>query len=152
MAAFTQRLKENPRTLLGCVVEDRKLVGTFAEEDLLHRVTLKGKDPATTTVGEVITMDMVTVDVSEPIGAVISRMVHEGMLAVPLLQDGDFYGVFSIFDAAEHNQHVLGLIGEQLPKLSPEDLEKVSQLKVKLWSYVRNISRNQRLLKLRGKD
>ena len=43
-----------------CVVEAETLLGVFAERDLLNRVVSSGRDPATTTVAEMMTSSLIT--------------------------------------------------------------------------------------------
>ena len=44
------------------VVEGKRLVGIFTERDAVFRVIAAGLDPATTTIGEVMTPDPITVE------------------------------------------------------------------------------------------
>ena len=142
------KLASSPRILIGCVIEDNKPIGIIDEDDVLKKVILQEKDPLLVKVEDIMTKDVVMVDSNDPIGDTVDLMIDKGIQAVPILQDGEFFGVFTIFDAAHHNKNVIELIGEHLQDISGRKLEDVKKLKLKLWSYIRNISRNRRLQQL----
>ena len=141
-----KKMVSSPRIVIGCVIENKKPVGVLDEDDILKKVILQGKDPILMKVGDIMTKEVITIDANEPISEVIDLMIDNGIKAVPILQDEEFYGVFTISDAANHNKNIIELIGEHLQDLSEQQLENLKQLKVKLWSYLRNITRNRKLL------
>ena len=143
-----KKLSASPRILIGYVLEDKKPIGVLDEDDILNRVILKGKDPLLIKVKDVMTKDVVKVDSNDPIEEVVDLMMETGIQAVPILQNDEFFGVFTIFDAAGHNQNIIEIMGEHLQELSKQKFEDAKKMKLKLWSYIRNISRNRRLQQL----
>ena len=141
-----KKLVANSTAEIGCVIEYNKPIGVIDESDIVSKVLLSKEDPARLTVGDIMTKDVVMVDSNDPIDEVIDLMIDKRIKAVPILQKDKFYGVFTISDAAHHNKNILEIIGEHLQDLSEKKLEDFKKLKVKLWSYIRNISRNRKYI------
>ncbi len=142
-----RKLAASPRVLMGCIIENDRPVGIVDEDDILNKVLLQGKDADKVKVEEIMTQNVITVDANEPIEKIIDLLIEKGILGVPILQNNIFQGVFTISDAANHNQNIIDLIGANLQDMSEHQLESIKQLKVKLWSYIRNISRNRKIFK-----
>jgi CBS domain-containing protein len=81
------------------VLESQKLIGIFTERDALFRVIAARRDPATTTIAEVMTPHPQTIHPDEPfINAM--RVMHEGGFRhLPVVEDGRPLGVVSARDA-----------------------------------------------------
>ena len=77
------------------VVEGKRLVGIFTERDAVFRVIAAGRDPATTTVGEVMTPDPVTVEPAEIFGRVLLAMHEKGFRHMPVVENGEPVGIVS---------------------------------------------------------
>lgn len=77
------------------IVDGRQLIGIFTERDALTRVIAAGRDPAATTLGEVMTPDPVCVDPNEIFGRVLLLMHDHGFRHVPVVEDGVPVGVVS---------------------------------------------------------
>lgn len=146
-----RKLAASPRILLGCVIEDGTPVGVVDEDDILNRVVLKGEDPLAKKVGAIMTTDVIMVDSNEPLQKVIELMINTGIPAIPILHNQKFHGVFSIFDAASHNQQILELIGDKITEIAQRKYQDFKNLKVKMWKYIRNIDQNKRIHELRMK-
>ena len=77
------------------VVAEKLLVGIFTERDAVFRVIAAGRDPATTTVGEVMTPDPVTVEPAEIFGRVLLAMHEKGFRHMPVVENGEPVGIVS---------------------------------------------------------
>ena len=77
------------------VVVDKRLVGIFTERDAVFRVVAAGLDPGTTTIGEVMTPDPVTVDPKEIFGRALLAMHDGGFRHVPVVENGEPIGIVS---------------------------------------------------------
>ena len=77
------------------VVEGTRLIGIFTERDALTRVIAPGLDPATTTIGEVMTPDPVTVAADEIFGRALLLMHDHGFRHVPVVENGEPIGIVS---------------------------------------------------------
>jgi len=142
-----RKLAANPRILLGCILNDKnELIGVLDEDDILNQTILQGKDPISVTVEEIMTKDVIAVDSSDPLDKAISLMIENEIEAVPILQDGKFLGAFTIFDAANHHKTIIEAISDNLKEISRKKLEDSRNLQVQLWSYIKNISRNRKLI------
>jgi CBS domain-containing protein len=92
-----RRMAEN-----GCgsvlVVADERLLGLFAERDLLVRVVAAGLDPARTPMREVMTTDPETIGAEEPVGEAIRRMERGSFRHLVVVDGGRVLGVVSTRD------------------------------------------------------
>jgi CBS domain-containing protein len=77
------------------VVEGKRLVGIFTERDALTRVIAQERDPAATTIGEVMTPDPVSVDPNEIFGRALLLMHDHGFRHVPVVENGEPIGIVS---------------------------------------------------------
>lgn len=76
-----------------------ELVGIFTERDLLRRVVGEGRDPATTTVGEAMTTDVVCCGPEATIDEVRSIFMNRRIRHLPVVDDrGRVRGLISIGD------------------------------------------------------
>lgn len=77
------------------VVKGKRLVGIFTERDAVFRVVAAGLDPATTSIGEVMTPDPVTVSPDEIFGRALLAMHDGGFRHVPVVDNGEPVGIVS---------------------------------------------------------
>lgn len=77
------------------VLQDGRLVGIFTERDAVYRVMAPGRDPTTTTLGEVMTRDPKTVAPDETFGYALLLMHEHGFRHAPVVRDGRPVGVVS---------------------------------------------------------
>jgi len=75
------------------------LAGIFTERDLLNRVVAAGRDPASTTLGEVMTTDVVGLEGDKPLSYALHLMHQNNFRHVPVLQQGKPIGMVSARDA-----------------------------------------------------
>jgi CBS domain-containing protein len=80
------------------VLEKGRLVGIFSERDLLSKVVAHGLDPATTTVGEVMTKELVVADADETYEAALQKMKDCNCRHLPVVDRDRLVGVVSMRD------------------------------------------------------
>ena len=80
------------------VVKGETLRGILSERDVVSRVVLEGKDPATTQVSEVSTDDVVGVEVGTPVRKCVELQLAMGVRHLPVTDDGKPVGVLSSRD------------------------------------------------------
>ena len=84
------------------VVEGEALVGLFTERDLLNRVVAKGLDPATTSVGEVATKELVTVTADTSIRVCGEKLQDMNIRHLPVVDGNRPLGIVSARDFFSH--------------------------------------------------
>ena len=97
--------RERVGALLVC--EGSSPIGMFSERDLMVRVILARRDPATTTVGEVMTKDVVCVERDTKPAEAMAIVTQHRCRHLPVVEQGRVTGVVSIGDLVRffsHNQ------------------------------------------------
>ena len=90
-----QRMRERHVGAVLVTDKDHRLVGIFTGRDAVCRVLAEGKDPAETTLGDVMTREPCTMP---PTNSAIEalRLMHDGGFRhVPVVADGKVVGVVS---------------------------------------------------------
>ena len=80
------------------VTQARVPLGIFSERDLLRRVILARRDPATTRVEEVMTTDVVCVGPQTPAKEAMAIMTERRCRHLPVVEGGEVIGMLSIGD------------------------------------------------------
>jgi CBS domain-containing protein len=80
------------------VMDGEALVGVFSERDLMTRVVVPGRDPATTPVGAVMTRDVVTADLHETRDQCFAKMQRRGCRHLPVLSGERVIAMLSMRD------------------------------------------------------
>jgi CBS domain-containing protein len=84
------------------VLREGHLVGIFSERDLMSRVVVDGKDPARTSVSEVMTEDPLTVAPNDPVETCMTLMKRHGFRHLPVCAGRELKGVVSLRDLLLH--------------------------------------------------
>ena len=80
------------------VLEQGELVGIFTERDIMRRVVAEQRDPARTTVGEVMTRNLVTTRADVSVEECASQMTSRRIRHLPVMGDAGLIGVVTIGD------------------------------------------------------
>jgi signal-transduction protein with cAMP-binding, CBS, and nucleotidyltransferase domain len=80
------------------VVRRDEIVGVFSERDLMTRVVLQQRDPATTHVGEVMTTEVVSVSVQTSSHEAMALMTSQRVRHLPVTNGTRMLGLVSIGD------------------------------------------------------
>jgi CBS domain-containing protein len=83
------------------VVHDGRLAGIFTERDLMARVVAKGLDPEGTTVGVVMSKELVVASSNEDVDSALQKMRAIHARHLPVVDDGKLVGMLSIRDLLE---------------------------------------------------
>ncbi len=99
------------------VTSNGQLAGILTDRDVVVRAVADGADPAQTTVGEIVTDDLVTASPDESVGDVASRMADTWVRRIPVVEGGEIVGIVSLGDLAEERDpdSVLGEISSAPP-------------------------------------
>ena len=85
------------------VLEGKRIVGIFTERNALTRILAAGRDPDSTTVGEVMVADPVCITEDKPLTQALLLMADRGFRHVPVLDaSGQAVGMVSARDALGH--------------------------------------------------
>ncbi len=83
------------------VVDSGRLAGIFTERDLMSRVVAKGLDPNDTTVGVVMSTELVVANPRENVDSALQKMQAIRARHLPVVDDGKLVGMISIRDLLE---------------------------------------------------
>ncbi len=100
------------------VVEGERLVGMVTDRDIVLRVVAEGKDPQSSTVGEIASRDLVTVDPQQDLDEALRLMAQHQVRRLPVVEeDGRLVGILAQADIARQGKddktgHVVQEISE----------------------------------------
>jgi CBS domain-containing protein len=112
--------KMNQHTLGALVVMDgEQVVGIFTERDVLRRVVGEGRNPRSTSVGMVMTHEVICVPPETDIEEVSAIMQRQRIRHLPVCGDnGQLYGMISIGDVnayyASHQEARLSFLNDYI--------------------------------------
>ena len=116
--AYAAKMMRDENVGLAPVVEGNRLVGTLTDRDIAIRVVAEGKDPEQTTVREVASKDLVTVDPEQDLGEALRLMAKHQVRRLPVVEeDGRVVGVLAQADVArEGDDSATGELVEEISK------------------------------------
>jgi CBS domain-containing protein len=101
--AYAAKMMRDEGVGLAPIVEGQKLIGTVTDRDIAIRVVADGQDPQTTTVREIATTRLVTIDPEQDIDEAMQLMSDHQVRRLPVVEeDGKLAGVVAQADIAEH--------------------------------------------------
>lgn len=98
------------------VVEEGRLLGTVTDRDIVLRVVAARKDPASTTVAEVASTELVTVRPDQELGEGLSLMAEHQVRRLPVVEEGRLVGIVAQADVAREGDEKQ--VGETLEQIS----------------------------------
>jgi CBS domain-containing protein len=99
------------------VMDNGNLLGTVTDRDIALRVVAEGKDPQSTTVGEIASRDIVTVQPDDDLDDALQKMAKHQVRRLPVVEDGRLIGVVAQADVArEGNEEAVGHTVEEISK------------------------------------
>jgi CBS domain-containing protein len=82
------------------IVHGDRLVGVVTDRDIAVRVVAEGRDPNTTTVGEIASRDPVTVEPDEDLDEALSEMARNQVRRLPVVEGDRLVGILAQADVA----------------------------------------------------
>jgi CBS domain-containing protein len=82
------------------VVEGDRLVGLVTDRDIVLRVVAEGRDPSSTTIGEIATSSLETVSPDEDLDSALQKMASAQVRRLPVVEDGRLVGLVAQADIA----------------------------------------------------
>lgn len=80
------------------VVQGEKLVGILSERDYARKVILKGRSSKETRVEDIMTRDVICVDIQRNVEECMAVMTGKKVRHLPVLEEGRMVGIVSIGD------------------------------------------------------
>lgn len=80
------------------VLEEGKLAGIISERDYMSKVMLKGRSSKETAVGEIMTREVVTVELGQSVSECMDIITQHRVRHLPVMEQGRLLGVVSIGD------------------------------------------------------
>lgn len=93
-------VEKNVSALL--VMENDKLAGIFTERDYARKVILKGKASKETTIGEIMTRELITVAPETSLDSCMRLMTGKLIRHLPVVDNGQLAGIISIGDVVKY--------------------------------------------------
>jgi CBS domain-containing protein len=82
------------------VTQNGSVSGILTDRDIAVRVVAEGRDPGSTSVGDVCTKDPATLTVDQSVDDAIRVVREQNVRRIPVVQDGRPAGIVSIGDLA----------------------------------------------------
>jgi CBS domain-containing protein len=99
--AYAAKMMRDEDVGLAPIVEGERLVGTLTDRDIAIRVVAEGRDPQSTSVREVASTDLVTVDPEQELDEALRLMAQHQIRRLPVVEeDGRLVGVIAQADVA----------------------------------------------------
>ncbi len=112
------KLVQNNIGSLPVVDHDGRLIGIFAERDVLRIIHNRGERFGRMRISEVMTPDPITCDIQDEVNDVMGQMSEQRIAKVPVVHDGILVGIISVGDVIKvmydkvstENHHLLSYI------------------------------------------
>ena len=113
---YAAKMMKDEDVGLAPIVEGDRLVGTLTDRDIAIRVVAEGRDPKSTTVREVASSDLVTVDPEQDLDEALRLMAQHQVRRLPVVEeDGRLVGIVAQADVARHgDDRETGQVVEQI--------------------------------------
>jgi CBS domain-containing protein len=99
--AYAAKMMRDEDVGLAPIVDGDRLVGTLTDRDIAVRVVAEGRDPQSTTVRDVASTDLVTVDPAQDLDEALHLMAQHQVRRLPVVEeDGRLVGVLAQADIA----------------------------------------------------
>ena len=100
------------------IMEGGSVVGILTDRDIVLRVVAEGKDPSSTSAGEVASRDLVTVDPDQTLDEALRLMAKHQVRRLPVSEeDGKLVGIVAQADVAlQADDRSTGEVVEEISK------------------------------------
>ena len=103
--SYAAKMMKDEDVGLAPIVEGDKLVGTVTDRDIAIRVVAEGKDPESTTVRQIASTQLVTIDPQQSLDEALRLMAQHQVRRLPVVEeDGRLVGVVAQADVAREGQ------------------------------------------------
>jgi CBS domain-containing protein len=103
--AYAAKMMKDEDVGLAPIVEGERLIGTVTDRDIAIRVVAEGKDPQSTTVREIASTQLVTIDPDQDLDEALRLMAQHQVRRLPVVEeDGRVVGVVAQADIAREGE------------------------------------------------
>jgi CBS domain-containing protein len=88
------------------VVEGGRLTGLVTDRDLVVRVLAEGRDPQSTTVGEIATSEVVSISPDASLDEALKLLAGNKVRRLPVVEGDRLVGIVAQADVARHAEEV----------------------------------------------
>jgi CBS domain-containing protein len=87
---------------IGCliVLDNDNIVGLVTERDIIERTILLDKDPNTAKIRDIMTTDLITIDMDEKVMKAVDVMKDNNIKKLPVTHKGSLIGIVTSTDIA----------------------------------------------------
>jgi CBS domain-containing protein len=100
------------------IIEGGRVVGILTDRDIVVRIVAEGKDPQSTTAGDVASKQLVTIDPEQSLDEAARLMAQHQVRRLPVCEeDGRLVGIIAQADVAmAAAEHETGRVVEEISK------------------------------------
>ena len=101
------------------VVKDGRLAGVVTDRDIVVRVLAEGRDPNSTTVGEIASSDLETVSPDDDLDTALRKMASGKVRRLPVVEGDQLVGIVAQADVARQgDDSETGQVVEEISRQS----------------------------------
>ena len=82
------------------IIEDEELVGMITDRDITTRVVAEAADPRRTSIGDVYSRDLISVEPDRDLGEALQLMARHQVRRLPVVENGRLVGIVAQADIA----------------------------------------------------
>ena len=106
------------------ITDDEELVGMITDRDITTRVVAEAADPKRTSVGDVVSRDLISVEPDEDLEEAVQLMASHQVRRLPVVENGRLVGIVAQADVAlnlRENEQRTGELVEAISEPSGEE-------------------------------
>ena len=106
------------------ITDDEELVGMITDRDITTRVVAEAADPKMTSVGDVVSRDLISVEPDEDLEEAVRLMASHQVRRLPVVENGRLVGIVAQADVAlnlRENEQRTGELVEAISEPSGEE-------------------------------
>jgi CBS domain-containing protein len=106
------------------ITDDEKLVGIITDRDITTRVVAEAADPKTTSVGDVSSRDLISVEPDNDLEEALQLMARHQIRRLPVVENGRLVGIVAQADIAltlTENEQRTGELVEAISEPSADE-------------------------------
>jgi CBS domain-containing protein len=103
------------------ITDDEKLVGMITDRDITTRVVAEAADPMKTSVGDVYSQDLITVEPGNDLDEALQLMARHQVRRLPVVENGRLVGIVAQADIAISENEKTGELVEAISEPSERE-------------------------------